>query len=182
MLSTKESAKILNVNNSRVRQLILSGRLPAKKLGRDWSIDKRDLENLRDRKPGRPKKGTKKSIMSAAEQDLKNRTLMRLKGVESGRVKSVMQIIKNLDYLRSLIDEIEINFRHKRILEKIRIMRKDIIDFVFSDIDNKVAWGQNEYKFYNAYIYVRDRLDLFEDFKPEAKGIMDAISNRRYHL
>ena len=55
-INTKEAAKLLGVNDSRVRQLILAGRLPAQKVGRDWIIRERDLAKVADRKPGRPKK------------------------------------------------------------------------------------------------------------------------------
>lgn len=44
---------------SRVRQLVLEGRLPAEKFGRDLVIKESDLKRVEDRKPGRPpKKGT----------------------------------------------------------------------------------------------------------------------------
>jgi excisionase family DNA binding protein len=52
--TTKHAAKILGVNDSRVRQFILAGRLPAQKVGRDWLILESDLEKVKDRKPGRP--------------------------------------------------------------------------------------------------------------------------------
>jgi excisionase family DNA binding protein len=55
-ISTKRAAEILGVNDSRVRQLILAGRLPARKIGRDWIIREKDLEKVTDRKPGRPRK------------------------------------------------------------------------------------------------------------------------------
>ena len=55
MLTTKEAAKALGVNASRVRQLILSGRLPATKFGRDLAIREKDLKLVKDRKPGYPK-------------------------------------------------------------------------------------------------------------------------------
>jgi excisionase family DNA binding protein len=56
ILTTAQAAKILGVNDSRVRQLILAGRLPAQKLGRDWIIYEKDLSKVVDRKPGRPKR------------------------------------------------------------------------------------------------------------------------------
>jgi len=56
ILTTKQAAKILKVNDSRVRQFILSGRLPAEKLGHIWVIKEEDLKKMIDRKPGRPKK------------------------------------------------------------------------------------------------------------------------------
>ena len=59
ILTTKQAAKELGVNDSRVRQLILAGRLPAKKFGEVWMIRKKDLSKVANRKPGRPKKGGK---------------------------------------------------------------------------------------------------------------------------
>jgi excisionase family DNA binding protein len=61
LLSANEAAKILGVHHSRVRVLIREGRLPAQKVGRDWVIFKKDLEKVKDRKPGRPKKKEDKS-------------------------------------------------------------------------------------------------------------------------
>ena len=60
ILTTKLAAKALKVNDSRVRQLILSGRLPALKLGRDWIIKEKDLKKVENRKPGRPRKKERK--------------------------------------------------------------------------------------------------------------------------
>jgi len=56
LLTTTEAADILDVKQARVRQLILAGRLPAKKHGRDWVIRERDLELVSVRKVGRPPK------------------------------------------------------------------------------------------------------------------------------
>ena len=56
LLSTAQAAKILGVNDSRVRQLILAGRLPAQKIGGNWIVYEKDLSKVADRKPGRPKK------------------------------------------------------------------------------------------------------------------------------
>ena len=56
-LTTSEAAQILGVNRSRVLQFILNGRLPAQKFGWQWMIKRQDLEKLKNRKPGRPKKG-----------------------------------------------------------------------------------------------------------------------------
>ena len=54
VLSTADAAKELGVNESRVCQLILAGRLKAQKLGkRAWLILPKDLDAVRDRKPGR---------------------------------------------------------------------------------------------------------------------------------
>jgi excisionase family DNA binding protein len=56
MLTANEAAKILKVSARRVRALIKADRLPAQKIGRDWVILEPDLELVRVRKPGRPKK------------------------------------------------------------------------------------------------------------------------------
>ena len=57
MLSTIQAAAALGISPRRVLALIESGRLPAKKLARDWIIKKSDLKLVSIRKPGRPKKG-----------------------------------------------------------------------------------------------------------------------------
>ena len=56
ILTAKQAAKALGVNDSRVRQLILAGRLPAQKFGHIWLIREKDLAKVADRKPGRPKR------------------------------------------------------------------------------------------------------------------------------
>ncbi len=55
ILTTEQAGKILGVNGSRVRHLILAGRLPAKKFGTVWMIERKDLKLVANRKPGRPK-------------------------------------------------------------------------------------------------------------------------------
>jgi len=55
-LTTSEAAAILNITPRRVRALIRADRLPAEKHGRDWAIKPEDLELVKVRKPGRPKK------------------------------------------------------------------------------------------------------------------------------
>ena len=44
LLSTKDVARKLDVTASRVRQIILEGKLPATKLGRDWLVKAEDVE------------------------------------------------------------------------------------------------------------------------------------------
>ena len=56
-VTTKEAARILGVTDGRVRQMILKGQLPAKRFGRALTMSRSDVESLRGRKPGRPKKG-----------------------------------------------------------------------------------------------------------------------------
>lgn len=56
-LTAKQAAEKLGVNDSRVRQLIQSKKLPAEKYGNLWLINEADLELVKDRKPtGRPRK------------------------------------------------------------------------------------------------------------------------------
>ena len=55
-LTTKEVAERLGISVTRVQQLILAGRLPAEKKGRDYFIRDEDLKLVADRKPGRPRK------------------------------------------------------------------------------------------------------------------------------
>jgi len=61
-LTTSEAGQVLGVNRSRVLQFILNGRLPAQRFGWQWMIKKQDLEKLKDRKPGRPKKGGRQHV------------------------------------------------------------------------------------------------------------------------
>lgn len=68
-MTTKEAAKKLKVNPSRVRQLILAGRLPAQKIGRDLFIREWDLLKVKNRKPGRPKKNPQASQAQAKGGD-----------------------------------------------------------------------------------------------------------------
>ena len=55
LLTTTEVAEELFISKRRVQALIKAGRLPAKKLGRDWLIKKADLDLVADRSPGRPR-------------------------------------------------------------------------------------------------------------------------------
>jgi excisionase family DNA binding protein len=58
MLSVAQAARILGVGPSRVRALIHRKRnpLPATKVSGVWVIDEKDLEMVKVRKPGRPRK------------------------------------------------------------------------------------------------------------------------------
>jgi excisionase family DNA binding protein len=55
-VTTKEAARILGVTDGRVRQMILKGQLSAKRFGRALTLSRSDVESLRGRKAGRPKK------------------------------------------------------------------------------------------------------------------------------
>jgi len=56
IISTAEAAKRLGVTANRVRKMILAKRLKAIKVGREWLIDPKDLDAVKDRKVGRPRK------------------------------------------------------------------------------------------------------------------------------
>jgi len=59
MLTTAEAASVLSVTERRVQAMIRAGRLPnAVKAGRDWLIPESDIESVKVRKPGRPRKET----------------------------------------------------------------------------------------------------------------------------
>ncbi len=62
MISAKQAAQKLGVHHSRVRVLIREGRLPAQKIGGAWIIFEEDLEFVKDRKPGRPRKDSGRII------------------------------------------------------------------------------------------------------------------------
>jgi excisionase family DNA binding protein len=55
-LTTKEAAERLGVSAARVRQLVLTGSLPAEKFGRDLMIKEEDLSLVAVRPMGRPPK------------------------------------------------------------------------------------------------------------------------------
>ena len=59
IITTTEAAKRLGVTPTRVRALIEAKRLKAFKYGREWLIDPKDLEAVKDRKVGRPRKTRK---------------------------------------------------------------------------------------------------------------------------
>jgi excisionase family DNA binding protein len=58
-LTTKEAAERLGVGMRWVQALITSGRLPARKVGRDYLINEKDLKLVEGLKPG-PKPQKKK--------------------------------------------------------------------------------------------------------------------------
>jgi excisionase family DNA binding protein len=65
ILGTVEAARRLGVSDARVRSLIASGRLKAVKVGGAWLIDPKDLDAVKVRKVGRPRKsrkGTKSNL------------------------------------------------------------------------------------------------------------------------
>lgn len=56
LLTTKQAADALRITPRRVIALIKSGRLPAERIGRDWLINPADLDGVRQRAVGRPRK------------------------------------------------------------------------------------------------------------------------------
>ncbi len=60
LLGTKEASERLAVSQQRIQALIKNGQLPAEKVGRDWLIKENDLELVRNRQAGRPKKDVAK--------------------------------------------------------------------------------------------------------------------------
>jgi|SRR5215510_255202 len=66
-VTTKEAAQILGVTDGRVRQMILKGQLPAKRFGRALTLSRSDVETLRGRKVGRPKKGRSTKPVSGSK-------------------------------------------------------------------------------------------------------------------
>jgi len=59
IIGTAEAAKRLNVTVSRVLKMIEAKRLKATKFGNVWMIDPKDLDAVKDRKVGRPRKSRK---------------------------------------------------------------------------------------------------------------------------
>ena len=61
-LTTQEAAAELGITDSRVRQLIIDGKLPAQKFGRSHMIKRSDLKNVVIGNRGRPPKDAKKKV------------------------------------------------------------------------------------------------------------------------
>ena len=59
IITADQAGEILKISDRRVRALIQAGRLPAQKIGGGWIINEKDLERVKHRKPGRPKKTDK---------------------------------------------------------------------------------------------------------------------------
>lgn len=69
LLSTKEAADRLGIDESRVRRLIAAGKLPAMRIGlRAHAINEDDLALVVDRKPGRPKKPDEAEAIEASRK------------------------------------------------------------------------------------------------------------------
>ena len=55
-ISTTEAGEILGISRQRVLKLVQQGRLKSIKVANVYLIKKSDLEDVKDRKPGRPAK------------------------------------------------------------------------------------------------------------------------------
>jgi excisionase family DNA binding protein len=64
IIGTAEAARRLGVTQNRVRMLIDAKRLKATKVGNAWMIDPQDLEAVKNRTPGRPRKARKSTKRS----------------------------------------------------------------------------------------------------------------------
>ena len=71
-LTTRQAAAILGVNASRIRQLVLSGELPAEKFGRDLVILHSNLKKVKLRPLGRPPKKSPKRTPLPKREPLKD--------------------------------------------------------------------------------------------------------------
>jgi excisionase family DNA binding protein len=71
LLTTKQAAERLSISIPRIHQLISEGRLPAKKMGRDYVIDEKDLRLVADRKVGRPPKAKVESPKASKKRGSK---------------------------------------------------------------------------------------------------------------
>ena len=60
IITTAEAARRLGVTSNRVRAMIRANRLKAFKFGREWLIDPKDLDAVKERKVGRPRKTRKR--------------------------------------------------------------------------------------------------------------------------
>ena len=62
LLTTAQAAAIKGVSHGRIKQLVVAGRIPAMKIGRDNLIRRADLDRFqplpRGRRPGKSKKKT----------------------------------------------------------------------------------------------------------------------------
>lgn len=77
-LTTKEAADVLGVSAARVRQLVLSGQLPARKFGRDLVIEQSDLKSVVSRPMGRPPKAKAEDAPATAANGTTKRKMTKV--------------------------------------------------------------------------------------------------------
>lgn len=76
LLTTSQAAQKLGVSAGRVRQMVVDGRLPVVRLGRDNLIRSADLALVKNRKTGRPPKDTSSQEKQSRKQKPKRRQRM----------------------------------------------------------------------------------------------------------
>jgi excisionase family DNA binding protein len=69
LLTTQQAATELGVTDSRVRQLIIAGKLPAQSFGRSHMIKRGDLKHVEIGNRGRPRKEGKSKQQSKKGKD-----------------------------------------------------------------------------------------------------------------
>jgi excisionase family DNA binding protein len=72
LLTTQQAAERLGITDSRVRQLVLEGRLPAQKFGRSNMIRAADLKAVEGIKRGRPPKAKTAKTESGRKKGKRN--------------------------------------------------------------------------------------------------------------
>lgn len=55
LITTSQAALAIGVSRSRINKMIAAGQIRARRVGEIDLIDPKQLEKLKDRKPGRPK-------------------------------------------------------------------------------------------------------------------------------
>jgi len=128
IFTVKQLTEILRLSDRRIRSLVKSGRLPAKKVGGQWLINKTDLDQLEIYKPGRPKKNEKKKVPKGYF-DL---AILRAKyGLRAKKFFMVLQDFNKLEiivnYWLGAVEEKKDKVKYKRIIERIDIMKKNIM-------------------------------------------------------
>lgn len=77
-MTTNEAAKRLGVSPARVRRLVLDGRLPAQKFGRDLVFYEADLATFERLKGGRPPKPKEEAEKKTAKKRVRKKDPTRL--------------------------------------------------------------------------------------------------------
>jgi excisionase family DNA binding protein len=67
VLGVDEAARTLGIGADRMRVLLRTGRLPARKVGGRWVVLRRDLALVAHRSPGRPRRRPLVDIADEAE-------------------------------------------------------------------------------------------------------------------
>jgi excisionase family DNA binding protein len=102
-LTTKETAEKLGVSAGRVRQMVLAGQLHAEKFGRELMISETDIQAVRNRKTGRPKKTENGKGETKSSNNLR-KSFADVASEFIGSIKSGLptDLSSNKDYLKDL--------------------------------------------------------------------------------